>query len=120
MLVHTKERSGGNRKLYLVGNCFGSGLRTGISGGRFNVFFLRTSYVVVSSLTPKYRSSRLPSTFLQVYHPMLLFNSRLRTMHNIKYPFMRTEKEPAQDQRFPFIHGKLWEQETEQKGCRKI
>ena len=28
---------------------------------------------------------------------------------------MKTEKEPARDQRFSFIHCSLWEQETEQK-----
>jgi len=76
--------------------------------------------VVVSSIIPKSRSNRLPSTSLQVYHPMLFFNSRLRTMHNIKHPYMRTEKEPAQDQIFSFLHSKLWEQETEQKGYRNI
>jgi hypothetical protein len=33
---------------------------------------------------------------------------------------MKTEKEPAQDQKFSFIHSKLWEKETEQKGYKKI
>jgi hypothetical protein len=33
---------------------------------------------------------------------------------------MRTEKQPAQDQRFSFIHRKLWEQETEKKGYKKF
>ena len=33
---------------------------------------------------------------------------------------MRTEKEPAQDQSFSFIHRKLWEQETDKKGYKKF
>lgn len=70
-------------------------------------------YLAVSWIIPKYRSSYLPSTSLQVCHLMLLFNSKLRTMHNIKHPYMKTEKEPAQDQR-------LWEKETEEKGYKKI
>jgi len=41
-------------------------------------------------------------------------------MQNIKHPYMRTEKEPAQDQSFSFIHRKLWEQETDKKGYKKF
>ena len=41
-------------------------------------------------------------------------------MHNIKHPYMKTEKEPAQEQRFSFVHSKLWEQETEQNWYKKV
>jgi hypothetical protein len=41
-------------------------------------------------------------------------------MQNIKHPYTETEQQPAQEQNFSFINRKLWEQETEQKGYKKI
>lgn len=81
----------------------------------FSSFYWANSWTI-----PACRSSVFPSTLLEICRRLLLFNSRLKTVQNTKHIFIKTEKELARDQRVSFLNCTLWEQETEQKDCKKI